>query len=153
MFYTTNSSQMLVTKSVFKLIFVLSKYQTSTFPLKERYRIGKKQKSWRSQIYIKHTRSNDDDSWTHPLKYFRLKCHIWWEINNLTSRLELIAQWVFYSFLFWHWCNAKFAIGFSLSSRDPDGGSILNFYRFVLKNVSRLLTISMTYIFKYLHVL
>ena len=33
MFYTVNSSPMLVTKSVFKLIFVLSDYQTCTFPL------------------------------------------------------------------------------------------------------------------------
>ena len=32
MFYTTNSSPMLVTKSAFKLIFVLSNYQTCTFP-------------------------------------------------------------------------------------------------------------------------
>ena len=82
--------------------------------LKEHYRIGKKQKSWRSQIYIKLTRTKDDDSWKHPLKYFCLKCHIRWEINNLTSHLEVIAQWVFCSFLFWHQCNAKFLIGFSL---------------------------------------
>ena len=34
MFYTINSSPMPVTKSVFKLIFVLSNYQTCTFPLK-----------------------------------------------------------------------------------------------------------------------
>ena len=34
MFYTINSSPMLVTKSVFKLIFVLSNYQTWTFPLR-----------------------------------------------------------------------------------------------------------------------
>ena len=32
-FYTFNSSAMLVTKSVFKLIFVLSNYQSCTFPL------------------------------------------------------------------------------------------------------------------------
>ena len=49
--------------------------------IKERYRIGKKQKSWRSQIYIKLTRSNDD-SRKHPLKYFCLKFHTRWEINN-----------------------------------------------------------------------
>ena len=99
--------------------------------LKERYRIGKKQKSWRSQIYIKLTQSNDDDSWKHPLKYICLKCHIWWEINSIISRLEFIAQRAFYSFLFWHRCNAKFVIGFSLFSRDSDGRSISNFYRFV----------------------
>ena len=46
------------------------------------YRIGKKQKSWRSQINIKLTRSNDDDSWKHPLIYFCLKLHFWWEINK-----------------------------------------------------------------------
>ena len=34
-FYTINSSPMLVSKSVFKLIFVSSNYQTCTFPLKE----------------------------------------------------------------------------------------------------------------------
>ena len=99
--------------------------------LKERYRINKKQKSWRSQIYMKLTRSNDDNSRKHPLKYFRLKCHIWWDINNLILRLVLIAQWVFYLFLFWHWCNAKCVNDFSLFSRDPDGQSISNFYRFV----------------------
>ena len=33
MLYTINSSSMLVTKSVFKLICVLSNYQTCTFPL------------------------------------------------------------------------------------------------------------------------
>ena len=33
MFYTINSYPILVTKSVFKLIFVLSNYQTCTFPL------------------------------------------------------------------------------------------------------------------------
>ena len=99
--------------------------------LKERYRIGKKQKSWRSQFYIKLTRSNDDDSWKHPLKYFCMKCHIWWEINNLTLRLEFIAQWAFYSFLFWHRCNAIIVIGSSVFYRDQDGQSISNFYRFV----------------------
>ena len=97
--------------------------------LKEHYRIGKK--SWRSQIYIKLTRSNNGDGKKHPLKYLCLKCHIWWEINNLTSRLEFIAQWAFYSFLFWHRCNAKFVVSFSLFSRDPDGRLISNFYRFV----------------------
>ena len=35
MFYTINSSLMLVTKSVFKLIFVLSNYQMCNFPLKK----------------------------------------------------------------------------------------------------------------------
>ena len=70
-------------------------YSGSIYPLKEHYRIGKKQKLWRSQIYIKLTRSNDDDSWKHPLKYICLKCHIWWEINNLTLCLEFIAQWAF----------------------------------------------------------
>ena len=34
MFDTINSSPMLVTKSVFDLIFVSSNYQTCTFPLK-----------------------------------------------------------------------------------------------------------------------
>ena len=33
MFYTINGSQMLVTKSVFKFIFVSSNYQTCTLPL------------------------------------------------------------------------------------------------------------------------
>ena len=41
--------------------------------LEERYRIGKKQKSWRWQIYIKLTRSKEDESRKHPLKYFCLK--------------------------------------------------------------------------------
>ena len=34
MFYIINSSPMLITKSVFKVIFVLSIYQTCTFPFK-----------------------------------------------------------------------------------------------------------------------
>ena len=89
-------------------IFFVKKDKKKRRILKERYRIGKKQKSWRSHNYIKLSRSNDDDSLIHPLKYFCLKCHIWWEINNPTSRLELIAQWAFCSFLFWHRCNAKF---------------------------------------------
>ena len=118
----------------FLLSPLAEKLFSNIFCLKGGYRIGKKKprkKFLRSQIYIKLTRSNDDDSRKHPLKYFCLKCHIWWEINNLTSRLEFIAQWAFYSFLFWHRCNAKFVIGFSLFSRDPDGRSISNFYRFV----------------------
>ena len=36
MFYTINSSPMLITKSVFKLIFVSSNYQTCTFPLSKK---------------------------------------------------------------------------------------------------------------------
>ena len=40
----------------------MSKKSYKNTTLKERYRIGKKQKSWRSQIYIKLTRSNDDDN-------------------------------------------------------------------------------------------
>ena len=102
-----------------------------SLPLKECYRIDKKQKSWRSQIYIKFTRSSDDDSWKHPMKYFCLKCHFWRKINNLTLQLEFIAHWAFYSLLFWHWCNAKCVIGFSLFSRNPDGRLISNFYRLV----------------------
>ena len=46
--------------------------------------------------------------------------------------MEFIAQWAFYSFLFWHRCNAKFVIRFSLFSRDPDGRSISNLYRCVI---------------------
>ena len=67
--------------------------------LKERYRVGKKQKSWRSQIYIKITRSNDVGSRNHPLKYFSLNFHIRQEINNLISRLEFIPQWAFIHFV------------------------------------------------------
>ena len=37
MFYTINSFPMLFTKSVFKLIFVLSNYQTCTFPLSNQH--------------------------------------------------------------------------------------------------------------------
>ena len=101
--------------------------------LKERYIIGMKQKSWRPQIYIKLTRSNDDDSRKHPLKYFCLKSRIWWEINNLISRLEFIAQWAFFPIFFWGGASMQWknVIGFSLFSRDPDGRLISNFYRFV----------------------
>ena len=88
--------------------------------LKERYRIGLKQNSWWSQIYIKLTSTNDDDSRKHTLKYFCLKWRSWWEINNLISRLEFIAQWAFYLFLFGHRRSAKFVpvISVSLFSRD-----------------------------------
>ena len=40
MFYTINCSPMLITKSVFKLIFVLSSSQTCNFPLKPLYTFG-----------------------------------------------------------------------------------------------------------------
>ena len=76
--------------------------------LKECYRIGKKQKSLRSQIYIKFTQSNDDDVENIPGNISVWNVIIWWEIINLIPRLEFIAQWVFHSFLFWHRCNAKF---------------------------------------------
>ena len=46
MFYIINSSSMLVTKSVFKLIFVLSNYQTCTLPL------NKKQTKQKPQLNI-----------------------------------------------------------------------------------------------------
>ena len=39
MFYTFNSSPMLVTKSVFNLKFVLSNYQTCTLPLKTDFQL------------------------------------------------------------------------------------------------------------------
>ena len=39
-------------------------------------------KSWRSLMYRKRTRSNDDVKRKHPLKYFGLKCHMLWEINK-----------------------------------------------------------------------
>ena len=46
----------------------------------------------------------------HLLKYFYLKCHIWWEI----LRLEFIAQWAFYLSLFasnlCKMCNRFFTI-------------------------------------------
>ena len=60
------------------------KYLYLILILKERHRIGKKHKSWRSQIYIKITRPNDGDSRKHPLQW-----HIWWEINNQVSRCNL----------------------------------------------------------------
>ena len=44
--------------------------------LKDSYRIGKKQKSGRSQVYIKLTQSNDVFSRKHLLKYFCLKFQI-----------------------------------------------------------------------------
>ena len=99
--------------------------------LKELYRIGKKHKSWRSQINIKLTRSNGDDSRKHPFKYFCLKFHL------MRNKENNFAFWVYRSvsvlFIFvWHRCNAKIVIGFSLFSRDPDGRSISNFYMCVI---------------------
>ena len=89
--------------------------------------------SWGSQIYIKLTRSNDDDdSRKHPLKYFCMKCHIWWEINNWISHLEFIAQWAFHSFFCLHQSHAKCVLWvFHYFLVTPDGRSIPNFYRFV----------------------
>ena len=56
MFYTINSSPMLDTKSVFKLIFVLSNYQTCTFPLikflEKRKRKKRRKKNRFNIIYI-----------------------------------------------------------------------------------------------------
>ena len=104
--------------------FIENPELTAKTMLKEWYRMGKKQELW------KLTRSNDADSWKHLLKYFCLKCHIWWQINNPSLGLEFITRWAFYSFLFWHRCNAKFIIVFSLFSCDPDGRLISNFYRF-----------------------
>ena len=94
----------------------------------ERYRIGKKTKSWSSQIYIKLTPSNDDDNRKHPLKYFCLKFHIWWEMCNLN--LRFIYRSVIFICLFG--INViQCVIGFSLFARDLDGRSISHFYRIV----------------------
>ena len=92
-------------------ILVFDNYQPCSLPLKEHYRIYLKKTRLRSQVYIKPIRSNDDDSRKHPLKYICLKCHIWWEIYKTNFSLEFI--------------------GFSLFSRDPDGHTTSNFYRFV----------------------
>ena len=89
--------------------------------IKERYRICKKQKSWRSQINIKLTRFNDEYSRKHAMKYYCLKCHIMcWEMNER-----------FIPFFFVHRCHEKKCYRFSLFSRDPDGRQISNFYWFV----------------------
>ena len=53
------------------------------------------------------------------MKYYFLKFHICWEINNLISCLEFIAQWAFYSFFFLHRCHGKKWIGFSLFFSGP----------------------------------
>ena len=49
MCYTVNSSPMLVTKLVSKLIFVLSNYQTCTFPLR---RHKDRTITWQLQLYL-----------------------------------------------------------------------------------------------------
>ena len=49
------------------------------------------------QTMIKPTRSNDDDGRKVPLKYFCLKCRIWWEVNNLTLLSERFIQFLFAS--------------------------------------------------------
>ena len=73
------------------------------FHLKESYRIGKKQKSCRSQINIKLIWSNDDDSRKHH-------------------------SFVFYSFFsFCIDAMQKCVSVLLLFSRDPDGRSISNF--------------------------
>ena len=53
----------------------------------------------RSQIYIKLTRSNDSSKY--PLKYFCLKCHIWWELNKTYFPFGVYRhKWAFCSFFF-----------------------------------------------------
>ena len=70
------------------------KVLTEKSPLKERYRIGKKQKNLKiTDLHQTYTRSNDDDNRKHPLKYFCLKFHIFIRNKtNLILRLEFIAQ-------------------------------------------------------------
>ena len=86
-------------------------------------KLVKKLKLWRSQIYIKLTLSNNDDSRKHPLKYFCLKCHIHWKIKNPFSR--------FIHFCFDINASQNLKSVFPLFSRDPDGRPISNFYRCV----------------------
>ena len=73
--------------------------------------LGKKQKSWRSNLHQK----------LHGLMMMIVEKIPWnisvWnfifirqEINNTILRLEFIAQWAFYSSLFGRWCKAKFVI-------------------------------------------
>ena len=65
------------------------------------------------------TRYNDV-SRKHPLKYFSLKCHIWWEINKTYSLLGVYRSVsVSFSFVL-NQCHAKCPISLSLFSRDPD---------------------------------
>ena len=105
--WNVTNSEMMSRPTQWFSICLPSKTWLKTGILKEQqYRTGKKQKSWRSQIYIKLTQSNeDDDSRKHPLKY-----HIWSEINNLTLRLEFIAHWAFYSLMQCKICNRFFTI-------------------------------------------
>ena len=101
--------------------------------LKERYRIGKKQKSWRSHFYIQLRRSSDDDSRKHPLKYLCLKCH-----NLMRNKYYNFAFGVYRSmsvlFIFCFGIDAmhKSVICWSLFSCDPDGRLISCLYRFVI---------------------
>ena len=93
--------------NLWTLCFLSYKKYIHLIGLKELHRIGKS----KNREDHRFTRYSDDDSRKRPLKYFCLKFHIWWEINNVISRLEFIAQWALNSFLFWHLCNAKFVIG------------------------------------------
>ena len=84
----------------------------------------------RSQFYIKLTRSSYVQT-KHHLKYFCLKCHIWWKINKTNFLFGVIRSVSVLFILFFNQCHAKCVIGFSLFSRDPDSRLISNFYRFV----------------------
>ena len=74
MFYTINSSPMLVTKSVFKLTFVLSNYQTCTFPLNTRLSDKHAAPPLRS---LQHRQSNIQFGRQAPLWNFTLLSDIW----------------------------------------------------------------------------
>ena len=76
-FYTINSSPMLVTKSVFKITFVLSNYQTCTFPLKGMGYIFS-----RKPIYIKLAQFEDNDDRKFLLTYYFLGCCSFWETSK-----------------------------------------------------------------------
>ena len=82
----------------------------------------------RPQIYLKLQKSNDDlnDSRTKSLTYFCLICHIWWGISK-----DNFPFWVYRFVLIDVMKNVTDIVFFyKLLSRDPDGWSISNFYRF-----------------------
>ena len=79
---------------------ILSYWHTE---LKERYSIGKNKTCLRSQIYIKLTRSNDNDSRKHPLKFVCMKYIIFDEKVNknnfpVSVYLAVLKRFIHFSF-------------------------------------------------------
>ena len=88
MFYAINSSPMLVTKSGFKLIFVLSTYQTCNIPLKALDNIGNYSKGEHNNL-LGNQQWRAVDSIQHCEKRLPLKYRSFWRKTYFLTQLIL----------------------------------------------------------------